>query len=439
MKILIIASDLSGVWTYRSAIPLNSLKKYGVLYTWYAFLPNFPGEPSEDKYYLDLISRYDLVILQRCYLYQVALKIRKYCDFLGKPLVFETDDDYLHLPPSNPAYYGDFIPLHLQGQPLTREQLEYERLSALEGYKELLSFMDLITVSTPELKDTIYPYNKNVEVLPNTVDDVRLYNYYDCEQPDPRDPTKLAPILNRHGMVSIPSYYIESTTNELKHVVRIGYSGTASHKEDFKTVEWHWEKLINKYIGENRTKIIDGKITRTRTPLWFVYLGDPYFHEMHQTINKRRGLENRAHWIPPAPYDYYFMHMRNLDISMAPLTPDVFNMSKSPIKAIEAAVWGTPSVLPNYVTYTRDFKAKPGEPERALFYNNGQEFYEIMEELINNPDLRFKIGNAARDWISENRLSHQHAEHRYNLYKGLVDNTAPLTIHKPVKELVANA
>ncbi len=58
-------------------------------------------------------------------------------------------------------------------------------------------------------------------------------------------------------------------------------------------------------------------------------------------------------------------NIRNIDIGIAPLAPTIFNMSKSDIKAVEYGSWGIPSLLPRYVTYSRNFV----EEENCLMYS----------------------------------------------------------------------
>lgn len=382
---------------------------------------------------LEFIDGYDLVIIQRCYIYSIIKQIHDYCQFLGKPLIFEVDDDYLHLPPTNPAYFGDFIPPGMEKAPVQDKELHRE--NGLEGYRKALELVDLITVSTEELKRTLYPYNKNIEVLPNNVERIYRYTSHGMEAPDPNNPGKLLPVEDKHGLVNIPDHYLDGWTKKLKNVVRIGYSGTVTHQEDFKSIQYYWKKLIDKYsCKKDKAYTVESlALKREKIPLWFVYIGDPYFFKLHSDESEKKGLENRHHWVKPASYDMYIMQIRNLDVGIAPLAPDIFNMSKSPIKAIEAGSWGIPSVLPNYITYSREFT----HGKNCFLYKSGQEFFEYMDLLIGDDRLRFEMGQAAQQYVAENRLEYQHSEKRFKLYDNLVKNSYPLKTFVPNKELNA--
>lgn len=414
LRILCFVGDLGGCFTYRVQIPFYELKQFGVEYDAYPFVPRNPNMP-EMAVLINMIREYDLVIIQRSYLFDFVSRIRTACDFLGKPLVFETDDDYFNLIPSNPAYYGMIPEDVLKRVKDDKKELERTRLMFLEGYKALLELPDLITVSTEELKRTIYPYNKNVVVLQNNVVRTSQWRDYTPQEEQMIEDGKVQ-IRPRHQMWMVPCYHTDPKTKEKVQDVRIGYSGTPSHRiEDFKTVEYYWGKLIDRY----------------EKSAWFVYIGDDYFYKIHEDVRKRRGIElKRSFMLPQCAYDLYNYHLRNLDIGIAPLAPTVFNMSKSDIKAVELGAWGIPCVLPDYITYTRNWK----NGENCLTYRNGGEFLQCMELLMSDAKLRVRLGTNALKYVNENRLEKQHSSSRYHVYKDLLDNSYPLKVFTPREE-----
>jgi glycosyltransferase involved in cell wall biosynthesis len=391
MRVLCWISDLSGCYTYRVRIPFSALNRYGVTM---APIPELPSNPFGNAFQelVDLIAQYDLVIVQRCYKYDIVKPIKDACDLLRKKLIFETDDDYLHLPPTNPCY----------------EDLSGPGIK--ENYKKILGMVDMVTVSTKELGDTIYPYNKNIHILPNNVQSVLCGDYgtpkrgYLKEESDNEGRVQ---ILNKFGMVGVPAYWDENEKTRHR-TIRIGYTGTPTHREDFMTIAHTFDKLIDKYKGK----------------IWIVYVGDDWFYR--QTLKGRGRI---VHVPTTESYEKYIYHIRNIDIGIAPLVPNIFNMSKSPIKAIEYGMWGIPAVLPNYVTYNREFVHE----KNCMLYNNSREFSDALEELINNDELRFKLGLAARDHVRDNRLEHLHAEKRYKIYKELLDSNKKLIKLSPNK------
>lgn len=423
MKVLCFQADLGGCYIYRIKIPFDELKAYNVDIKSVPFIPNKPGVP-QFNYLIDVMKEYDLVILQRCYLKHIADQVSAVAKFLGIPLVFETDDDYLHLEPDNPAYYSIIPPGVIEGNP-SRAEMEMHRQKALEGYKDILRMADAVTVTTEELKHTILPYNRNVHVLPNNV--VRTYEFRTYDPEHVFAENGKIPVANFtradnrvikeiHGMYSIPSHFVDVGKQKMFQTPRIGYSGTMSHRgQDFNTIKQYWYKLIDKFSDSS----------------WFVYIGDQFFYDEHDIYVKgRKNIKFKNIHIPPSQYDLYMFHLRNLDIGIAPLALNNFNMSKSDIKAVELASWGVPCVLPKFITYTRNFV----HGETCLTYSNGREFMECMETLIMDPKLRFEMGQKAQQYVENNRLEKHHAKRRYDIYRELVDNTYKLNIYEPVEK-----
>lgn len=370
-------------------IPFQELKRYGVDMTPLPELPNDPwGQDFQDL--LRLIAQYDLVVVQRTTTYAVMYKIREACDILRKPLVYETDDDYLHIPESNPCHRDMCAP-----------ERQWE-------YREMVKMADAVTVSTEQLKNVLYPYNKNIHVFPNNVESVFCGDWggvYKAYHKEEQNEQGNAVIRSNHGMVNVPAYFEQTVidgytkkevSKEKKRVIRVGYTGTPTHKEDFETIKYVLDKLVDKYYKK----------------IWLVFIGDRYFYDQ---MHKGRG---RVIPIDNSNYHMYLYQIRNLDIGIAPLTPNIFNMSKSPIKAVEYGSWGIPAVLPNLITYNREFT----NGKNALFYNNSREFSECLEELINNDSLRENLGRGARDHVQQNRLEKYHAKARYEFYRGLVES-----------------
>lgn len=387
LRILTINADSSGSYFYRIKQPFAALNAVGVKMTPIIHIPSsMEGAKLPNLY--ELIAEYDLVVVQRCFEYGVVKIIRQACDLLGKRMVFETDDDCLHVAESNPAY----------------KSLVKHNLPIL--YPEILRMADAITVSTPELRDTIHQYNRNVFVFPNNVESIlcgeRGLPKRDCLE-EFTDDNGLAIIPQQHGLVAIPAYRSVKQTNGIvkkEQIVRIGYSATPSHAADFDTILRSLDKVCERYGSK----------------VWLVIFGDRGIYEKTKGARKRGCNVVTTHNI-----QQYFWHLRNIDIGLAPLVKNLFNMSKSPIKALEYGMWGTPAVLPNYVTYAREFTNN----KNCLMYNNSKEFEDGLCELIENEDLRLKLGMAARDLIKAKRLEGDPANYmpRYQLYQALADSS----------------
>lgn len=414
LRVAVFLGDLLACFTYRLKNPHNCLSDR-VEIQYYPFLPNMPGQ-NDLQVLVDMLLNIRLVIVQRCYVHGIVARLKYVCDFLGIPLIFETDDDYINLPYHNPAYLAMIPKEKLAGA--SPAEIGKLRDEAVEEYKKIIGMADLVTVSTEELKQTLYPYNRNIEVLPNQMERIwerRDHNSEDsCIDKDPSSETYGQLVIKPvHRLWSVPDYFVRE--NRPMQSPRIGYSATLTHRgADFNTVSYYLEKLIQQY---------DSKV-------WWVYLGDKFFWEWHESVVKSKNSSRRNILIPSSEYDLYMFNLRNLDIAIAPLECNIFNMSKSEIKGLEAACWGIPSVLPDYVTYNRTFV----HGETALLYKNGKEFKECIEALVGDPALRHKLGKAAQELVYTSRLESQHTDRRYNIYKELVEGSYRLRIHTPNKE-----
>lgn len=161
--------------------------------------------------------------------------------------------------------------------------------------KEIISLCDLITVSTPHLKEQWKELSKNIRVIPNALDPV-LNKFYD---PSEREKVVL-------------------------------WRGTATHTRDVLTVA--------KEIVEASHRFPSYK---------FVFFGaDPApwacSEKMHQPI-----VINPPSRIAPVAF-YEIMTKLKPEVLICPLHDNVFNRSKSNIAAIEAALAGAATIAPNW-------------------------------------------------------------------------------------------
>lgn len=396
-----------GCFTYRLRIPHNELKRYNVSTYYSAFLPSRPGG-NQFQVLVEEFSKYDLVIVQRCYLREIVNTVRAVTDYLGIPLIFETDDNYLSIIPENPAYLS-MVPKDVQMRG-DRNEIEEWRTRGLINYCEIIGMMDGVICSTKELANTLRIFNKNVHVLENNVETVYAYRAYDPEHLFVEDGQ--VKINNQMGMITVPSY-VQLEGNKISPTPRIGYTSTVTHwGPDFDTIRKGWERVIEKYSDS----------------CWFIYIGWERFVQWHMEFsgmawsdatrqwipdpNAKRQLPRRVLHIPEAMYELYMFHIRNLDIGIAPLAPNWFNEAKSDLKALEYGAWGVPSVLPRFITYSRHWK----DGENCLMYSNHHEFEECLKTYINDHALREQHGNAAYKYVAENRQEKLHAKPRYDLY-----------------------
>lgn len=446
-KVIVYQSDSFAPYVLRIQRPFAELKKYGVEVDAFPMLPYTYGSLGADlPALIKQMSRYDLVIVQRVVDINLLEMIKAAAFIAQLPLVFETDDDYMHLEPHNPCYYSTALgnPLIDKARELRNAGnfeelnkllplLEPIRLAGLEGYKKGLSFFDAITCTTNELASTLRVYNKNVHVFPNMLERVFWERDYPVEDSNEDGTLKKAPY--KFGLEEIPAFWADRDPKNkfqlvldkagkptLHRVYRIGYSGTMSHYDDWNTINEGWNKVVKKFAPQCH----------------FVYMGDPYFfhQQRHFTGPKTDknpegdGNTGRRQWIPETTMDAYTFNLRNLDCGVCPLSPTIFNDSKSDLKAMEYASWGAVPIVPAIDTYLRFWE--PGKT--CIAYSTNEGLYQGIEWLLKNPAQMEQIGRNARQYVYENRLQKYDTERRYNFYLDLINSKRKFKPLVPNKE-----
>jgi len=390
-NINVVRSDLGGCYKYRIEQPFNELRRFDVDYRTTAFLPNNLYEPAMDTL-VKWVEQSDLVVLQRCFMYDIFRRLRLACTIAGRKLVFETDDNYIDLDTYNPCH------------------AELNKPGVMEGFKNILREADQIWVSTEELKQAYYMYNTNIKVIPNNIKDINLFKDEHIQAVGPDGKVAINEVF---GFVTYPSWasinHEENQPPRHMKLFRVGYTATPTHRVDFQTIQPHFEKFLKKF--PNTTVI---------------YQGDPWFPQHGHPSDHKNVI-----FIPNQQHDLYMQNIRNYDVGIAPLQPTIFNMSKSPLKLLEYASWGIPAVAPNFVTYNREFT----NGENAMLYQNGREFYDMLCHMAEDHEHRQKLGLAAARHVNEHRTEKVNAQARFDIIRDLVDNSPkPLRFVPVAKE-----
>lgn len=241
----------------------------------------------------------------------------------------------------------------------------YDFYSDKDAQKRLADNMriaDALIVSTPTLAHRLRNYNEHIYVLPNYVEG-KLWDSPPVDQ-DPSD--------NR---------------------IIIGWGGGWSHKYDFAEVEPYLVKIMRAYPNVWVKFNTVAHIT-------------PDLRATGRVIHRKGWLDTLEYTLA---HDYH--------IGLAPLEHNLFNSSKSHIRALEYAARGIPCIasdLPPYNRFiqhgTTGFLAKV--PSRH--------WYDYMDTLISAQGIRYEMAEAARayavQWTIENNI-HRHAE----VYRKIMD------------------
>lgn len=213
---------------------------------------------------------------------------------------------------------------------------------------------DALTVTNKTLKDNHARFTKApIYVLPNYID----FDWYGREK-------KLG---------------VERNTDE----IRIGWFGSRGHLEDLKMVTPALKRILEKYDNVKFVYCGFGGMSSDRL-MTEIGWGEDAFKDLPR---------DRREFIIPVPPEYWTYKHRamDFDIGIAPLIDDWFNACKTPIKWMEYAITGVPSVVSPLL-----YKDVAEHGKTAYIAKTEDEWFEYLSDLIENPDVRKEMGERAR-------------------------------------------
>lgn len=211
----------------------------------------------------------------------------------------------------------------------------YRRQETLDAVAHCAETADLVTVTTEPLAQVMREYNGNVAILPNHV----------------------------------PGWLCDHDRDRRARPV-VGWQGGASHGADIGLVAQPVRRFLERFPG------------------WDAHLmGTDY----RPTIRHERVMFSPWVNVGDEPERYY--RGIDFDIGLAPLTPGVFNRSKSAIKALEYAALGIPVIASDIEPY-RDFVVH-GVTGFLVRYDH--EWLKYLGELAADDGLRESMGAKARE------------------------------------------
>ena len=270
----------------------------------------------------------------------------------SKKVVIDFDDNIFSINPLSPHYRdfgtkevtvdseGERVKLWSDGKGL----FDIERnKKKLEVSKQILKFVDAVTVTTEELAKVYREFNKNVYVLPNSID---LSSW---------KPVKIV----KDGMV------------------RVTWHGGCSHYDDLLEI-----KPVFEAVAKNHKSVK-------------LEICGHEFKGVFKNINPNQYSFHG--WVPTEVHPYK-QALLNADIGVIPLKDDLFNRCKSAIKWIEYSSLQIPCVARNIPPYSEVIE----HGETGFLYNDNSECEMYLEELINDPAMRARVGKKAYHYVTEN-------------------------------------
>ena len=231
-------------------------------------------------------------------------------------------------------------------------------LSHLNESIQILNEADLITTTTEKLKTYFYyhSFNDKIKVLPN--------------------------VINK-------SFISENKLYNNDKVV-LGWFGNDGHYESLKKIKDVILNILNEY--EN---------------VYFNLYGTQPFFDLfdHPRVIK-------------IPYVFNFSEFQKnigeIDINLAPLIENYHNFFKSNIRIVLPGYKGIPSVADNFSEY------KLLGRDNVILCDNNDDWYNGIKNLINDLDLRNKIGSNIQKYVTDNLTFDVWKTDKSEMFKSLV-------------------
>ena len=409
INILVVPSDRTGVGYFRSTNPHIILEE---MYP-EEFRVDIDFEPklNDDEW----VSQYDIIHYHRTLgPYEGMQALLERLDNLGIVTIMDIDDHWAPRP-HHPAY-------------LIIKKNNIDKL-----VRKNLGMARNITTTTPIFAEEIMKFNKNVHVLPNSI-----------------DPTQ--------------KQYI--TKPEPSERIRIGWLGGSAHIKDLELLRGVVGKVASHgYLDKvqfvlcgfdtrgTMTMIDQQTGTETQRPItpfesvWFKYeqiFTDNYSiispeyqkHLLKFTKDEFQGVENQPYrrvWTKPM--SSYASNYNLFDIALAPLEDNLFNKVKSPLKVEEAGFHKKALIAQDFGPYQldlinyRNFGGSLNDEGNALLVDtkrNHKDWFKHIEFLIKNPELISVLGENLYNTVKDKYSVESVAKLRREYYLGLLkDATQP--------------
>lgn len=307
---------------------------------------------------IEAVREADAVIFQREFPMRVddTQEITALARQEGKPVIFELDDLLFSLPENHPDRHR-----------------QYYAPTLLPMFQMLLE-ADVVTVTTPKLREVLLDFNPHIVVLPNYFDE-QIW--------------QMAPPVQKEG----------------GEPLTIGYMGTNSHQPDLAYLTPVLVQLLERYPEK----------------LKFHFWGAPPPYGLN-------GLP-QVQWTSQYVSSYRefaaFFQTQTADIFIAPLLDHRFNECKSGIKFLEYTALGVPGVFSRLAPYSDVVT----HGQSGLLAASLEEWQESLIQLIEDAALRTRLAANAQAAIRQHGLLSQNAHRWQEAYQRSVEGSAKKQPH----------
>lgn len=329
------------------------------------FNPYIFHDDDFDEIQINEFKKFDIIVVQRDALSKkTSNMLINICKINEIKLIYEIDDNLLEIDKNHPDY---------------KEFIEKK-----EVIKKLIINSDIVTVSTQQLKESFSKYNSNIKIIRNSLNDMLK---------------------------------LKNNNIKRKNIIKIGYMGTLTHKNDVKIIE---EAMINvkQYFSKKGKNIV------------FETVG----------VSDERILNSNPINIPNkySRYPYFIRWLKRIidwDVALAPLENTPINDSKSEIKYLEYASLNIPGIYSNIGAYGKVIK---NYYNGILINNNSSKEWEsAIINLIEDQTLREKIiKNSNKDLNDNYPISYAVTSWKNIINELLKDNKKEIFNKKSLKLLL---
>lgn len=345
-----------GVGYYRIVQPCRHIKGHEVKEMGVGLVKK--GETGEQRW-TRIFKEYDVFWTSYFSDPHLASEMYYHRDKFGKKVVMDIDDNYLDVAQSH-ILYDRFKP----------QKRDRAFLSTV------LSFADVITVSTEPLRQRLEQHLKKVYNLEKKI--------------------VVIPNMNQLSDWSFPVAGFDE-----KKIV-IGYAGSNSHYDDLAMFLPHLAKIMDKY--KNVHFEIMGSVGEKDAIKLFADFSEE--------------AQKRCDMLPPTwTFPEYTKKLSEMkwDIAVAPLVDSPFTRCKSHIKFMEYSMYKIPTIASKvYPYYAPCFDREIIMEDETGILVQPSEWFDAMEDLVLNKNKRIKLGENAHKHISENWQYNQEFSDRTN-------------------------
>lgn len=296
-----------------------------------------------------VFQKYDVLWIASVYGEQEMAAIYYWAQHHKKKVIMDVDDNYLDLPKSNPMY---------------EQFAEGKKQRAL--FSTSISFADVVTVSTEPLRDRLREHFKKVYGL-----DKKFV---------------VAPNMN-----TLADWDFTPVERPVDKFV-IGYAGSNSHQDDLIMVMPSLAKIMKKYPHVHLE--IMGSVPKDKIKEYF---GGAGFND---------DALGRIALVPSTDsFNTYPEHLAKQPwhVGICPLVDTAFTRAKSHIKWMEYSMYKIPTIASRVYPYYMDIgERKTIEHGETGYLCRDHEWFDTLDDVISNYEVRKVVGNNAYNFIKDN-------------------------------------